>query len=117
MFFSTPRLDITIAVSHELIEAATNPLPVTNPAFNLVDNAHFFFEFEVPTENGDLCALSLSVTPQIAVGETKDMTSFCSATRLSPRGASMLATPRYSSVLLPCWTLLSTRLTARTAIT
>jgi hypothetical protein len=44
-----------VVVSHELIEAATDPLPSTNPAYATVDDEHVAWAVQFGGENGDLC--------------------------------------------------------------
>jgi hypothetical protein len=58
----TPVEDIlTAATSHELIEAATDPLPDLDPAFTTTDDDHYYWTFAVGVaEIGDMCALNLS---------------------------------------------------------
>ena len=52
---------VTAAASHELIEAATDPYPSTNPANAQLDNAHFYWVRALGgAEVGDLCAQSLA---------------------------------------------------------
>jgi hypothetical protein len=48
-----------VALSHELIEAATDPYPATRPAFNGADPDHIIWNFAVtgPGEVGDMCIL------------------------------------------------------------
>jgi hypothetical protein len=46
---------ITPALSHELIEAATDPLPNSATAFSQVDPAHLVWEFTPGGEIGDMC--------------------------------------------------------------
>ncbi len=49
---------VTTAASHELIEAATDPLPLSNtPAYSQVDASHIYWEFALGGgEVGDMCA-------------------------------------------------------------
>src|ERR1700733_7407877 len=52
---------LTGAGSHELLEAATDPFPLTTPAFAQVDDAHLYWESLLGGgEIGDLCAQSAS---------------------------------------------------------
>ncbi|HVY47921.1 MAG TPA: hypothetical protein VHB21_18665 [Minicystis sp.] len=51
---------VTQATSHELLEAATDPLPETQPTYGSLDDAHFYWELVVGAEVGDLCSLSPS---------------------------------------------------------
>jgi hypothetical protein len=46
---------ITPALSHELVEAATDPHPETAPAFVVVDNADIVWAFTPGAELGDMC--------------------------------------------------------------
>jgi hypothetical protein len=48
---------VTSAASHELIEAATDPLPMSQPAFGQPDDAHLYWLFALGGgETGDMCA-------------------------------------------------------------
>ncbi|MFO0591475.1 MAG: hypothetical protein U0441_28255 [Polyangiaceae bacterium] len=48
---------VTGALSHELIEAATDPFPMTDPAYAQTDNAHIFWVRALGGgETGDMCA-------------------------------------------------------------
>jgi hypothetical protein len=47
----------TGVTSHELVEAATDPFPRTNPAFTQPDDAHFVWKLVGAGEVGDLCEL------------------------------------------------------------
>jgi hypothetical protein len=57
-----PRCDNTVttatsAASHELIEASTDPYPMTNPAYAQVDDEDFYWELLLQGgEVGDMCA-------------------------------------------------------------
>jgi hypothetical protein len=55
MTFTGPLAPTTIATSHELIEASTDPLPFSNPAFVIVDNAHAVWNRTPGGELGDMC--------------------------------------------------------------
>ncbi len=48
----------TVAISHELIEAATDPLPRSDPAYTRQDFAHYVWTFLTGGEVGDLCAFN-----------------------------------------------------------
>jgi len=48
----------TIAISHELVEAATDPFPNSNPAFVGEDYADFVWTLVTGGEAGDLCAFN-----------------------------------------------------------
>jgi hypothetical protein len=48
---------VTAALSHELIEAVTDPLPMSNPAYATTDNAHVYWVRALGGgEVGDMCA-------------------------------------------------------------
>jgi hypothetical protein len=48
---------VTGAESHELIEAATDPYPMSNPAYGQVDDDHLYWQFALAGgEIGDMCA-------------------------------------------------------------
>jgi hypothetical protein len=48
---------VTGTISHELVEAATDPLPMTTPAYADVDDAHGFWSSVLGGgETGDMCA-------------------------------------------------------------
>jgi hypothetical protein len=51
---------ITDATSHELLEAATDPRPFSDPAYDRIDDAHVYVELVLLTEIGDQCAFSPS---------------------------------------------------------
>ncbi|HUJ62603.1 MAG TPA: hypothetical protein VLX92_29075 [Kofleriaceae bacterium] len=46
---------LTSALSHELVEASTDPLPFSDGAWQMVDNDHFIWTIEPGGELGDLC--------------------------------------------------------------
>jgi hypothetical protein len=46
---------LTVSSSHEFVEASTDPLPETEPAYQLVDNNHIVWEFTPGGELGDMC--------------------------------------------------------------
>jgi hypothetical protein len=48
----------TFAVSHELVEAATDPFPTTNPAYYGNDYADFVWSYATGGELGDMCAFN-----------------------------------------------------------
>ena len=55
-----PRCDdtidtLTLALSHELLEASTDPHPNTAPAYNVVDNDDVIWEVTPGGELGDMC--------------------------------------------------------------
>ena len=66
-FDATPVEDrVTAATTHELVEAVTDPLFVTSPAYDAVDDAHaFWMELTGGGELADLCAQDAAdlVTP------------------------------------------------------
>jgi hypothetical protein len=47
---------VTSAISHEAVEAATDPLGITEPAYQGVDSDHIVWEVDPGGEIGDLCA-------------------------------------------------------------
>ncbi len=47
--------EITDVAGHELTEAATDPFPNSDPAYQFVDDAHVAWEMALAGENGDLC--------------------------------------------------------------
>jgi hypothetical protein len=51
---------VTVAASHELVEAATDPYPLDDPAYFYADDAHFAWNYTVGGEVGDMCAQELS---------------------------------------------------------
>jgi hypothetical protein len=55
MTFPGPLDPTTIATSHELIEASTDPLPFSNPAFVYVDDEHAVWNRTPGGELGDMC--------------------------------------------------------------
>jgi hypothetical protein len=48
----------TVVVSHELVEAATDPFPYTAPAFSVPDDAHLGWAIYVYGELGDVCTFA-----------------------------------------------------------
>ena len=46
---------ITIAASHEIVEAATDPFPDYNPAYVQTDDAHAIWTYVTGGEVGDMC--------------------------------------------------------------
>lgn len=53
---------VTAAGSHELIEAVTDPLPMTQPAYGQVDDGHIFWALALGGgETGDMCAQNQGV--------------------------------------------------------
>jgi hypothetical protein len=48
---------LTVVASHELVEAATDPFPFSNPAFSETDDAHGVWSFVNGGEVADMCAL------------------------------------------------------------
>ncbi len=49
--------NLTAAGSHEIVEAATDPLPIDNPAWNTVDDDHIVWGYFFGQELGDLCGV------------------------------------------------------------
>jgi hypothetical protein len=47
---------VTLAVSHETVEATTDPLPISDPAYATVDQDHLVWDFQPLSEIGDMCA-------------------------------------------------------------
>jgi hypothetical protein len=45
---------VTSGASHELVEAVTDPAPLDNPAFELIDDDHLFWLLAVGSETGDM---------------------------------------------------------------
>ncbi len=55
-----PRCDpslvsLTLATSHEFVEAATDPFPFTQGAYQIVDDPHLVWELTPGAEVGDMC--------------------------------------------------------------
>src|SRR5262249_4656990 len=48
---------LTVSTSHELIEAATDPQPDTEPAYQLTDTNHIGWAVVFGSEVGDMCEL------------------------------------------------------------
>ncbi len=48
----------TMAISHELVEAATDPYPGSNPAYTGTENADFIWTFVTGGEVADMCAFN-----------------------------------------------------------
>lgn len=46
---------LTVATSHELVEAATDPHPFGNPAYDRLDHAHAVWAYFPNSELGDMC--------------------------------------------------------------
>ncbi|HEY8079898.1 MAG TPA: hypothetical protein VIF62_37460 [Labilithrix sp.] len=47
--------DLTVATSHEIFEWATDPFPMSNAAFDRLDDAHWAFQATFIGELGDMC--------------------------------------------------------------
>jgi hypothetical protein len=47
--------ELTVAASHEYFEWATDPFPMSKPAFNKLDDAHWAWQATMIGELGDLC--------------------------------------------------------------
>jgi hypothetical protein len=56
---------VTVAASHELIEAATDPLVVTSPAFRRPDRDHAIWGIVFTSEAGDMCAQNPDVNVKL----------------------------------------------------
>ena len=51
-----PALDsLSLATSHEFVEAATDPYPFTNGGYQILDDPHLIWEFAPGGELGDMC--------------------------------------------------------------
>jgi len=46
---------LTVSTSHEFVEAATDPLPMSNPAYSQIDIDHVIWELRGGGETGDMC--------------------------------------------------------------
>src|SRR5207248_1734886 len=55
----------TVVTSHELVEAASDPLPFTKGAFQSVDNDHAIWGFTPGGELGDMCEYVHAASQQI----------------------------------------------------
>jgi hypothetical protein len=65
----SPDLDsLTTATSHEFVEAATDPYPFTNGAWQSVDDPHFIWALMPGGELGDMCEY-VAAAPQRIVGQ------------------------------------------------
>jgi hypothetical protein len=61
-----PSLDsLTIVTSHELVEAATDPLPFTQPAYQNTDTEHAIWMFVPGGELGDMCEYVAAAAQQL----------------------------------------------------
>jgi hypothetical protein len=59
---------VTAVASHELVETATDPFPLSNPAYLQVDDAHFYWtEVLGGSEVADLCVRAAG--PLVALGD------------------------------------------------
>jgi hypothetical protein len=82
---STDLQQLTLAASHELIEAATDPFPYNNPGYTLTDsNVPWTF---IPGEVGDLCYTTAYVDPS-AGWTVQPVWSNSAATRSASTGES-----------------------------
>jgi hypothetical protein len=61
--------EVTVTISHELIEASTDPKVATNPAWESTDNEHLAWSREAGAEVGDMCEWTASAQ-QVDVAET-----------------------------------------------
>jgi hypothetical protein len=59
---------VTTTISHELAEAATDPLAVTNPAYAIVDNDHVIWNVTPLGEVGDMCTYEPQNYPRLVAG-------------------------------------------------
>lgn len=59
---------VTSALSHELIEAATDPLAMTDPAYSLVDKDHIIWNVMPLGEIGDMCTYEPQNYPKLIAG-------------------------------------------------
>ena len=59
---------VTTTLSHELIEAATDPLAMTDPAYSIVDKDHIIWNVMPLGEIGDMCTYEPQNYPRIVAG-------------------------------------------------
>jgi hypothetical protein len=59
---------LTLATSHELIEAATDPLPFTAPAYARTDDEHYIWSRRPQGETGDMCEYVNAANNSILIG-------------------------------------------------
>ncbi len=59
---------VTTTISHELVEAATDPLAVTDPAYAIVDNDHVIWNVTPLGEVGDMCTYEPQNYPRLVAG-------------------------------------------------
>jgi hypothetical protein len=65
-----PVQSAEIAASHELLEVATDPFPITNPAYQLPTDLSDSWDYEGITEFGDFCTNATARSPLILDGGT-----------------------------------------------
>ncbi|MDB4955717.1 MAG: hypothetical protein JWO36_3286 [Myxococcales bacterium] len=84
----------TVATSHELVEAATDPLPFTNNAFVQLDDEHFVWGRTPGGELGDMCEY-ITAAPQRMVGNFLVQRTWSNASALAGHDpcVPVLATP------------------------
>ncbi len=51
--------ELTVTTSHELVEASTDPYPMTDPAYAIPDNDHLVWALFPLSELGDMCAFNV----------------------------------------------------------
>jgi hypothetical protein len=56
----TDAQQLTVVISHELVEAATDPIPNSNPAFAETDDDHAIWTVGTGGEIGDMCSYQAS---------------------------------------------------------
>lgn len=59
---------VTTTISHELVEAATDPLAVTDPAYSIVNNDHIIWNVVPLGEVGDMCTYEPQNYPRLVAG-------------------------------------------------
>jgi hypothetical protein len=59
---------VTSGLSHELIEAATDPLPMTDPGYSIVDKDHIIWNVMPLGEIGDMCTYEPQNYPKLVAG-------------------------------------------------
>jgi hypothetical protein len=90
----TPVDTATVATSHELVEAATDPLPFTNSAFVELDPEHYVWSRTPGGELGDMCEY-ITAAPQRVVGDFLVQRTWSNASALAGHDpcVPVLATP------------------------
>jgi hypothetical protein len=56
---------LTVSTSHELVEAATDPLPRVKPAYQRVDNDHIVWSLAGGGETGDMCEFDRTASQRL----------------------------------------------------